>query len=268
MRPEDEAQRRHGLAPPAHSLSTVPIASARLCVHPVLLTLSRSGPPPGPPLRVPSEVSPRGSAGPDGVFLLGLGDDAPSVRKPSLAIREGALGYRTPQPPPLLWKRVRLAAPVSVRSGPSRAGFERPSGDTAVPHLSGPRLPPPSRGRVPPGRGRRPSRGSAALRYVSVHARDAASASGVWGGGAAEAFPVPRRSRSRASSGSPPAPATRVRSRRVCCAGTVGARLVLGGRSARDASPSRPGRTGQMNGWAAGGKPRRLPLWLLRVWRV
>ena len=27
--------------------------------------------------------------------------DMPSVRKPSLAIREGALGYRTPQPLPL-----------------------------------------------------------------------------------------------------------------------------------------------------------------------
>ena len=35
----------------------------------------------------------------------GVGDDAPSVRKPSLAIREGALGYRIPQPLPLL-KRV------------------------------------------------------------------------------------------------------------------------------------------------------------------
>lgn len=32
-------------------------------------------------------------------------DGTPSARKPSLAIREGAVGYRTPQPPPLL--RVR-----------------------------------------------------------------------------------------------------------------------------------------------------------------
>lgn len=40
--------------------------------------------------------------GPDrGGFRWG-GDDAPSARKPSLAIREGALGYRSPQPSPLL----------------------------------------------------------------------------------------------------------------------------------------------------------------------
>lgn len=108
-------------------------------------------------------------------------------------------------------------------------------------------------------------RGEERCVYVSVRTRALPRAGGV--GGAAEAFPGPRRSRSRASSGSPPAPATRVRSRRVCCAGTVVARLVLGGRSARGASP-RPGRTGQMNGWAAGGEAAAAPLWLLRVARV
>lgn len=166
MRQEDETQRRHGLAPPAllsrRPLSRALVCAPTLCVHPVPLTLSRSGPPPGPPAfpRKCLLVAPRARWG---VSAGVWGDDAPSVRKPSLAIREGALGYRTPQPPPLLWKRVRSAAPVFVRSGPSRAGFERPSGDAAVPYC-GPRLPPPSRGRVPPGRGRSPSRGSAALR--------------------------------------------------------------------------------------------------------
>lgn len=38
--------------------------------------------------------------GPEGETVRGR-DGAPSVRTPSLAIREGALGYRTPQPPPL-----------------------------------------------------------------------------------------------------------------------------------------------------------------------
>lgn len=53
----------------------------------------------------------------------GLGDDAPSVRKPSLAIREGALGYRTPQPLPLpsvQWPRWRL--PEHVGGAPRLRG--------------------------------------------------------------------------------------------------------------------------------------------------
>lgn len=47
-------------------------------------------------------------------------DGAPSVRKPSLAIREGALGYRTPQPLPLpsaQWPPWRL---------PEHVGSEAP----------------------------------------------------------------------------------------------------------------------------------------------
>ena len=53
----------------------------------------------------PRPASPVGPGAPPGGARLGGrtgGGDAPSVRKPSLAIREGALGYRSPQPLPLL----------------------------------------------------------------------------------------------------------------------------------------------------------------------
>lgn len=196
-----EAARARSSRALALSLSRRPLSRALVCVFTLCFDPDPVGSSPGPPPCSLGSVS-SWLRGPGGVFLLGLGDDTPSVRKPSLAIREGALGYRTPQPPPLLWKRVRFAAPVLVRSGPSRTGFERPSGDAAVPYR-GPRLPPPSRGRVPPGRGRRPSRGSALRLRERAHARVAACASGRAGvkfppvacrrgwGGAAEAFPRP-----------------------------------------------------------------------------
>lgn len=89
-------------------------------------------------------------------------DGAPSVRKPSLAIREGALGYRTPQPPPLpsaQWPPWRLPEHVGGEDFPllpSAGGggwVRRPRGGAVLPLLAyrGPRLPPPSWGRVPPG---------------------------------------------------------------------------------------------------------------------
>ena len=65
-----------------------------------------------------------------------VGDDAPSVRKPSLAIREGALGYWTPQPlrlPSVQWPPWRLpehvgrAPRLRGRGAPPRGGAERPS---------------------------------------------------------------------------------------------------------------------------------------------
>lgn len=185
----------------AFSLSRRPLSRALVCVPTLCFDPVPVGSSPGPPPCSLGSVS-SWLRGPGGVFLLGLGDDTPSVRKPSLAIREGALGYRTPQLPPLLWKRVRLDAPVFVRSGPSRAGFEGPSGDAAVPYR-GPRLPPPSRGRVPPGRGRRPSRGRALRLRERAHARVAACRRG-WGGRGGlsrpPAFPLPRLERLSARS--------------------------------------------------------------------
>ena len=56
--------------------------------------------------------------GPEGETVRGR-DGAPSVRTPSLAIREGALGYRTPQPPPLPSAAVATVATAGAR-GQSR----------------------------------------------------------------------------------------------------------------------------------------------------
>lgn len=278
MRQEDEAQRRHGLAPRAPlSLSRRPLSRALVCVptlcsDPVFPVGSSPGPPPVPPRKW--------LRGPDGVSLLGFGGRRALGEKAFSSDPRGCLGV--PDPPaaaPPLEARSVIRPCVRALGPLSRHRLLRGRAATQAVPYRGPRLPPPSRGRVPPGRGRRPSRGKALRlreRATRVLPRAYPGARGgslpprsggvVLGGGAAEAFPpshgVPAP---RASSGSPPAPAARVRSRRVCCAGTVGARLIPGGRSARDASP-RPGRNGQMNGWAAGrGKPRRLPLWLLRV---
>lgn len=80
----------------------------------------------------------------DGGQLTGFrGGDAPSVRKPSLAIREGALGYRTPQLLPLLcaWRPPRAAAFLAVGTGPFGLGPEwkdaLPTAARASPHRGG-----------------------------------------------------------------------------------------------------------------------------------
>lgn len=113
------------------------------------------------------QTHPRPLPGPgglwDGVSLGGArsggrmgGGDAPSVRKPSLAIREGALGYRNPQPPPLLcasWPPMRGDYRRVLGRAPSPRGVCRPRGGAERRSLAyrGLRLPPPSRGRIPPG---------------------------------------------------------------------------------------------------------------------
>lgn len=77
------------------SPSGVPAASAQDC--PVCLSPYRVNPPPAPrsPWLCKAFGTPFRGARPGGGDDLG-GGDAPSVRKPSLAIREGALGYRNP----------------------------------------------------------------------------------------------------------------------------------------------------------------------------
>lgn len=89
-------------------------------------------------------------------------DGAPSVRKPSLAIREGALGYRTPQPPPLpsaQWPPWRLPEhvggedfPLLPSAGGGGMGAPAPRwGRVAAPCLPRPAPPPSELGEGPAG---------------------------------------------------------------------------------------------------------------------
>lgn len=106
--------------------------------------------------------------GPEGETVRGR-DGAPSVRTPSLAIREGALGYRSPQPLPLpsaQWPPWRLPEHVGRAELPRSPWEGRELGAPAprwgrVPLVAyrGPRLPPPRRGRVPLGPAGRPAGG-------------------------------------------------------------------------------------------------------------
>ena len=110
---------------------------------------------------------------------------APSVRKPSLAIREGALGYRTPQPLPLpsaRWPPWRLPEHVGRTPPPTsplglvRGRVRRPRGWGRVPLVAyrGPRLPPSSWERVPLGPAGRPAGGGGpgrALCHVRARGR-------------------------------------------------------------------------------------------------
>ena len=127
-------------AAPARERSRCPLCSARTPSG-----SRRSAPPPQASLRpcaasfTPSRAR-RGRAG-------GVGGDAPSVRKPSLAIREGALGYRIPQPLPLL-KRVFKHRPLLLPLFGHRAPppLRRHGGVRRSLPSRGPRLPPPSFG--------------------------------------------------------------------------------------------------------------------------
>lgn len=122
-------------------------------------------------------------------------DGAPSVRKPSLAIREGALGYRTPQPLPLpsaQWPPWRLPEHVG-RTPPlwGRGVMGAPAprwGRVLLVAYCGPRLPPLSWGRVPLGPAGCPASGELCVCCV-VRSRPRGVSPGGRGGGVGVRLP-------------------------------------------------------------------------------
>lgn len=115
---------------------------------PCVLGRDRPGHPPPSPVAADPATPPRPPAssrtacwwpGVGGAKEPGLRATPPSAGKPSLAIREGALGYRSPQPPPLLcacsWP---VAGPL-----PAPCGCGGPPSDGCSPGLLRP-APPPS----------------------------------------------------------------------------------------------------------------------------
>ena len=203
------------------------------------------------------------------------GDDAPSVRKPFSSVPRGCLGVPNPPAaaPPLEARSV--AASVFGHSGPPLAPALRgPSddGDTQLLPFALPTVARASPLRVGGGSRRAGAgvRRGEALRCatcgrVAAFARLGACAKGgSWLEArrpfpSPTALPAPHASCERLSVRSRPEFAA---GGSACAAGTVGARLVLRGRSARDASPppARVGPGGRANGWwMAGGSRRRLP---------
>lgn len=157
MRPRRGRDASSALAPAAHTL---------LCGGPLICTADPSRP-------AEDWWLVERLRGPEGETVR-VRDGAPSGRTSSLAIREGALGYRTPQPLPLpsaQWPPWRLPEHVGrAELPPSVVGVgsrvRRPRGGAACRSLPsrGPRLPPPSRGRVPLGPAGRPAGGGPCAR--------------------------------------------------------------------------------------------------------
>lgn len=201
----------------------------------------------------PRRRRPSALAVPDGE-CPGPGAMPPSVRKPSLAIRRGCLGV--PHPPAAA-PRLRVSfRPASFARGRLRSVWRR-APERCSPAYRGPRLPPPSRGRVTHGPGAgRPRRGFAAASWLGRVRRVTARGVEVCGAGAAPPPASPRRAALRPL----PSPSRAAAGGRR--AGTGRGRLVRGGSFPGAAGSSRAatGRLGEREkteGRWGGFPPRR-----------